>query len=240
MAFKSVPKNFSKPNSEKIFHLYQPMLITLLAFGYDFNIYEKTILHGAAKLYCITLVSVISFATMTCCEAQEISQIWSLLEYSTSVLIILFFKSKMRAFLKKLSEVDVYLRIKRNHYLWVKYRMFVFSAIVWAVRLYYSYLYCKYYSCYRNLLLYILSMLSPLALDLSRVWRCILFDTIRYRLTMLRVRLEENPEVNYYLYVKNNKTLKEDKLKFCLYLYRLLVDLIDLVSPELYASVSKP
>ncbi|CAB3233761.1 unnamed protein product [Arctia plantaginis] len=53
---------------------------------------------------------------------------------------------------------------------------------------------------------------------------------------MLRIRLEENPEHNYYLYVKDCKTIKENKLKFCLYLYRSIADLVDLISPELQVS----
>lgn len=237
------PKNITKvaPNTykTKLFHLYKRMLIILLIFGYDLNFYsEKTIIRRAAKLYCIILVSIISYATMLCCDTREISQIWSLLEYSSSVVIILFFKSQIRPFLQKLSEVDVYLRIRKNHYVWDQYKMYFFTALIWAIRVCYTYLYCNYYSCYTDLSLYLLSMVSPLALDLSRVWRCILFDTIRYRLTMLRVRLEEDPNENFYLYIKNNKTLKEDKFKFGLYLYRTIADLVELVSPELYASVS--
>lgn len=52
--------------------------------------------------------------------------------------------------------------------------------------------------------------------------------------------MEENPGENYYLYVNNNKTLKEDKVKLGLYLYRSIADLLDLISPELNASVSVP
>lgn len=52
--------------------------------------------------------------------------------------------------------------------------------------------------------------------------------------------MEENPGENYYLYVNNNKTLKEDKVKLGLYLYRSIADLLDLISPELNASVSAP
>ncbi|CAG4987627.1 unnamed protein product [Colias eurytheme] len=54
---------------------------------------------------------------------------------------------------------------------------------------------------------------------------------------MLRVRLEEMPESDYYLYVKDMKTLKKDKIPFCLRLYRDIADLLDLILPELHAQI---
>nr|XP_049693339.1 uncharacterized protein LOC126053943 [Helicoverpa armigera] len=64
-----------------------------------------------------------------------------------------------------------------------------------------------------------------------------MFDAVRYRLKVLRIRLEESPECNYYLYVNNNKSIKENKLKFCLFVYRHIADMVDVISPELHASL---
>lgn len=228
-----------RPVNKNIFQLYEPMLITLLIFGYNFDFYnDNFIIKTFAKIYCVILVTIVAYATHVCCDVQDISQIWSLLEYTSSVLIILFFRSQMRLFLQKLCEVDTYLRIRRAHYFWNRPKIFIITFITWTGRVSYTCLYCLYYPCYNDFSMYLVSLLSPIALDLNRVWRCILFDTVRYRLKILRVRLEENPLDNFYLYVMDNKSIKEDKIKFCLKLYRHIADLIDLVSPELHASVS--
>lgn len=222
-----------------IFRLYEPILLALLIFGYNFDFYNKNfIVKTIAKIYCFSLVIIVTYASLACCNSQDVYQVWSPLEYSSSVLIILFFRSKMRLFLEKLSELDVCLRIRRTHYFWDRYKFFFLTFLIWAVRIYYSYFYCSYFTCYSDISLYLVSMLSPLALDLNRVWRCILFETIRYRLKILRVRLQENPKENFYLYIKDNKSIREDKIKFCLKLYRDIADLVEFVSPELHASVS--
>ncbi|XP_045538257.1 uncharacterized protein LOC123721945 [Papilio machaon] len=68
---------------------------------------------------------------------------------------------------------------------------------------------------------------------MNRVWRFILLDTVRYRLKLLRIRLEEDPRCNYYLYVKDMRNYTENKIKFCLHLYRRIADMVDLITPEL-------
>ncbi|KOB69617.1 TPATPA infgustatory receptor 30 [Operophtera brumata] len=82
------------------------------------------------------------------------------------------------------------------------------------------------------------STLSPFALDLNRVWRCILFDTVRYRLKVLRKRLEETPD-NFYLYIKDNKSIREDKIKFCLKLYRDIADLLEFLFMSVTCNLPK-
>ncbi|XP_045484664.1 uncharacterized protein LOC123689293 [Pieris rapae] len=54
---------------------------------------------------------------------------------------------------------------------------------------------------------------------------------------LLRRRLEENPEENYYLYAVKMKTVKEDKIKFCLFIYRQIGNMLDLIQPELHAQM---
>ncbi|CAK1593697.1 unnamed protein product [Parnassius mnemosyne] len=73
-----------------------------------------------------------------------------------------------------------------------------------------------------------------LALDINRVWRFILLDAVRYRLKLLRLKLEEDPKCNYYLYIKDKQSYKENKIRFCLYLYRSMADTMDLITPELF------
>ncbi|XP_045454538.1 uncharacterized protein LOC123663943 [Melitaea cinxia] len=73
--------------------------------------------------------------------------------------------------------------------------------------------------------------------DMNRVWRFLLLDIVRHRLSLLRKRVEESSGVNYYLYATNNKTLKEDKIIFFTNLYRNIVDIADLISPEIHASM---
>ncbi|XP_052744236.1 uncharacterized protein LOC128199304 [Bicyclus anynana] len=80
-----------------------------------------------------------------------------------------------------------------------------------------------------------LSQFASFALDINRVWRFILLETVRYRLCFLRRRLEEVPECNYYLYVSENKTIKKNKMSFCVKLYKSIADIYDLVAPEIHS-----
>ncbi|XP_046972388.1 uncharacterized protein LOC124539108 [Vanessa cardui] len=72
---------------------------------------------------------------------------------------------------------------------------------------------------------------------MNRVWRFLLLDIIRHRLSLLRKRLEEMPGSKYYLYVYDNKTVKSDKIKFFTNLYRDIADLLDMINPEIHASM---
>ncbi|XP_075984937.1 uncharacterized protein LOC142982360 [Anticarsia gemmatalis] len=230
-------KVINNKNYDTIFRFYRPVLIVLLLCGYNYNFYKDTIyLKIGVKSYCILLVSLIIYASIDCCP-EDISQMWSLMEYTCSVLVILFSTSQVEHFFLKLTDIDLYLRINIRHYYQVRYRLLLFTLITWVVRFVYTFLYCSSYACYNVMVLYGIRQYSLLALDLNRVWRCFMFDAIRYRLKILRIRLEESPECNYYLYVKNFKSIKENKMKFCLYMYRSIADLVDLMSPELHASL---
>lgn len=222
--------------ANQLFRLYRPLLIILLICGYDFNIKNGRIFNVSVRLYCCSLVVLVVYSTISCCP-EDLSQYWSLLEYSTSVILILFFRSRTEVFFSMLIEIDCYLRINWRHHIQSLWKLAIFSIITWSVRLSYSLLYCYTYICYNDVFLYVIRQFSLIALDFNRVWRCILFDAVRYRLTILRKRLEESPESDYYLYVKNNKSIREDKIKFCLHLYRSIADLVDVITPELHASV---
>ena len=220
-----------------LFGLYRVFMIILLICGYDFSLIKNTFLNWIVKIYCCSLVVLVIYSSVECCPV-ELSQLWSLLEYSASVIVILFFNSQTETFFAMLMDIDSYLRINKRHHIHSMYKLVIFAIITWTVRVSYTLMYCFTYKCYDNLLLFSIRQFSLVALDFNRVWRCILFDAIRYRLKILRIRLEESPECNYYLYVKNNKSIKEDKIKFCLYMYRSIADLVDMISPELHASVS--
>ncbi|XP_047508588.1 uncharacterized protein LOC125051988, partial [Pieris napi] len=58
-----------------------------------------------------------------------------------------------------------------------------------------------------------------------------------FLIKLLRRRLEEDPEENYYLYAVKMKTVKEDKLKFCLFIYRQIGNMVDLIQPEMHAQM---
>ncbi|XP_050355225.1 uncharacterized protein LOC126776618 [Nymphalis io] len=72
---------------------------------------------------------------------------------------------------------------------------------------------------------------------MNRVWRFLLLDIVRHRLNLLRQRLDEMPGYNYYLYAHDNKTVKTDKIKFFTNLYKDIADIIDLIKPEIHASI---
>lgn len=224
-------------NKQSLFRLYRFVLIVLLICGYDLNFLKGSFVKWLVRLYCCSLVTIIIYSSMICCP-MDLSQIWSLLEYSASVIVILCFDSRTETFFAMLMDIDCYLRINRRHNIHSIYKLIIFSIITWSIRVSYTWMYCYTYKCYNNLCLFVIRQFSLIALDFNRVWRCILFDAVRYRLKILRIRLEETPEYNYYLYVKNNKSIKDDKMKFCLCMYRRIADLVDLISPELHASVS--
>lgn len=214
------------------------MLFLLLICGYNFDYYDRNIYFKIiTRIYCVGLVIISFTATLTCCGAQGISQIWSLIEYTFSVLIILCFKSQVRTFLHKLGDIDRKLRINFRHYRFEKFKAFVCTIIIWIIRIIFTYLYCYTYHCYNNFVIYLVSQFYLICLDANRVWRCILFDIFRYRLKLLRERLEEFPNYNFYLYVINNKTVKVEKLRSLLNIYSDIADSIELVTPELSASV---
>lgn len=218
---------------------YKPMLVLLLLCGYDFKFYNCGVfLKIATKVYCIILIILVSYATMTCCKEDEISQLWSLLEYVTSVVILILCKGGIVTFFQKLHRIDSNLRIYRNHYLHIKRNMVIYTIFVWALRVVYTGVYCMFFSCYVNFTLYLLTQLSLLSLDINRVWRFMLFDMIRYRLRILRLRLEEMPDCNSYFHVQNKKSIKENKFRFCLGVYKKIADVVELISTELSASVS--
>ncbi|XP_052754141.1 uncharacterized protein LOC128201381 [Galleria mellonella] len=100
----------------------------------------------------------------------------------------------------------------------------------------YTTFYCVSHVCYTSLIGYLINQFSLLALDSNRVWRFAIYDEIRHRLKTLRLRLEEG-NTSYYLYVENKKSVKENKIRFCLQLYGNIADTIDIMIPELHASL---
>lgn len=218
---------------------YKILLFVLLLCGYDFDFYNKNKLTKVVvKCYCTAIVLAMIYTTTYCCTVHELPQIWSLIEFCTSVLIILCFKSHTCTFLNRLYNIDIFLRIHRKHYLIEKIKFCFITGAVLFTRIVYTYLSCYLNNCYDIFSFYLISHYCFISLDINRIWRCLLYDVVRYRLKVLRMRIEETPNSDYYLYVKNNKTVKEKKIRFSLFLYRSIADLLDTVSPELSASVS--
>lgn len=219
---------------------YRPILIILQLCGYDFDYYNiNLVLNVLTKAYCASLTCVVVYATIACCSSIQLSHIWSLIEYGTSVVIIACFRSQTKLFLKQLTTLDVYLRISNRSFVLEKCKIFTITAVIFLLRIVYTSIYCSTHHCFNVLIYFLLSQFALVCLDVNRIWRCIVFDAIRYRLKTLRLRIEENPDCNYYLYVKNNKSIRKNKISFCLFLYRTIADLVDLVSPELNVSVSR-
>lgn len=215
------------------------MLIILFITGYNLNVFSnKLIFQICAKFYHTSLITLVVYATVTCCDVSTISPYWSLLEYSSTVLIYFLYKSRIKLFFDKLVTIDIKLRISYKYYERNIILMFLFIFVVWAVRIAYTVYFCFIVSCYRGLTLFIISQFSPMALDLNRVWRFTVFNTVRHRLKVLRKRLEELPASNNYLYVSNNKATKEKKITFCMFMYKNIADTMDIIIPELHSSVS--
>ncbi|XP_073959813.1 uncharacterized protein [Choristoneura fumiferana] len=169
--------------------------------------------------------------------APELSIVWSVIEYTATVAVTLTLNNQIRPYFQKLIDIDTYLRIGTKYYTSTRSKMLICTFILWAIRFFYTVLYSIWFPNYEDLSLFLISQFSLLALDLNRVWRFILLDMTRYRLKMLRRRMEEMKNYNFYCYVSNNKTLKQSRIRFCLDLYKNLADALDTVLPELYASL---
>lgn len=234
------PKSFGKGNLGGL-HQYKPLLILLLFVGYyykfcKFSRQSKIVV----TIYCLFLAFTVIYSALNCCDKQMISTLWSLIEYTFSIIFVLPCKGNMKMFFIKLCKIDQCLRINQKHNYCTKLKLYAFILTVWTVRIAYTTTLClmNKETCYRKISLYLVKQLSLFALDLNRVWRVMLLDMIRYRLKVLRMRLKETPDSIFYLYVHDDKTLKTDKIKFCLQMYRNIADIVDLIHPELFASVS--
>lgn len=236
--FKITTVNFNK-KYHNITYYYKVFHMFLIAFGFNYNFFKfKLFTRLLIKLYCIFLIMIISVATLTCCENQVVAQIWSLLEYVLSTIAILIQDNNISIFFQRLQVLDSYLRIKRQYYYKRKCVNCGIILFVWAVRVVHTTYFCMSYNCYRNLYLFLINLFSLFSLDINRAWRFAMYDEIRYRLGVLRTRLEEDTE-NIYLYVFSNKCVKENKMKFLLNVYKGIADAMDLMIPELHASVSE-
>ncbi|KAG6443546.1 hypothetical protein O3G_MSEX002892 [Manduca sexta] len=234
--YNMIPKIY---NSKARSRCYEAILFILLLCGYNYNYFDKNMFYKiTAKFYCLILVSVMVYTTFACRNTQNWPHIWLLLEYVFSALIILFYRTKMNLFLQKLKLIDMYLRINYRHYNWELWKIIGFTIVLWVLRIGHMYLYCAKDWCYDIFSIFLISQFSTIALDVNGVWRCAIFDIIRYRLKILRIRLEESPENNFYLYVNKNKTLKENKIRLMLFIYRTIADVLAMISPELDATVS--
>ncbi|XP_050676240.1 uncharacterized protein LOC126973132 [Leptidea sinapis] len=60
---------------------------------------------------------------------------------------------------------------------------------------------------------------------------------IGHRIKLLRIRLEEMPEQNIFLYVTKMKGATANKMKMGLSLYRNIADVLDIIKPELNAQM---
>ncbi|XP_063832689.1 uncharacterized protein LOC135081839 [Ostrinia nubilalis] len=232
------PQPIGNMNSQRyLYQLYKPILTLMLICGYNLGFNRNAFTKFVIRVYSVFLIVIISYANMTCCPAQEISFIWPLLEYVVYVMIMLFYKSRMPVYFRKLVEIDTFLRINNRHYYKTRTKIYGLIITMFCIRFAFVTGYCLLHSCYTSAIMFGVYEFSMVALDINRIWRFCIFEEIWYRLKLLRMRIRESPEENYYLYVKDNKMLKENKMRFALYLYQRIADLLDLISPELNASL---
>ncbi|XP_068619820.1 uncharacterized protein [Battus philenor] len=218
-----------------ILHVYKPVLVLLYVCGFDLRIFKlKPVFNALAKFYCVCLLGSILYSCIVCFILDMTYHVWSLLEYGISIVVLMIYDSKLTLFCCKLNEVDNYLRVNRKHYVNYKNKTIFYTIILWIVRIIYCGFYFSVFPCDSKIYFYIVIQFSLLALDMNRVFRFLLLDAVRCRLTLLRLRLEEDPNYNFYLYIKNRRSYKENKMRFCLFLYRTIADMVDLITPELF------
>ncbi|XP_059046898.1 uncharacterized protein LOC131842374 [Achroia grisella] len=230
-------KNIIPIRNRSIIYYFRVPMIILMICGFNYNVFSlrKTI-KNLIKMYTLILVAIVMYATIICCNDQEISQFWSLFEYTSSTIVVLVLKNNVHPFFNKLLKLDPCLRINKTYYISSRNRFIIIIIVIWLIRIVYTAFYCASYICYTSLVAYLINLFSLLALDANRVWRFAIYDEIRHRLKTLRMRLQEY-DANYYLYVLNKKSVKENKMRFCLQLYINIADTIDVMIPELHASL---
>nr|WCC58033.1 gustatory receptor 48 [Papilio xuthus] len=223
-----------KYNYGSVLNVYKHVLILLQITGFDFKVFKlKPAFNIILKIYYICLLICTLYITLVCFLLDLTYHVWTILEYSISIIILMFYKSRLTNFFNEMNKLDVYLRVNRKHYIQHKNRTYIYTIFLWIVRIVYCGFYFTIFSFPKNIFFYIILHLSSFALDMNRVWRFILLDTVRYRLKLLRIRLEEDSTCNNYLYVKDMRSYNESKITFCLHLYRRIADMIDLITPEL-------
>ncbi|KAL4717406.1 hypothetical protein ACJJTC_017293 [Scirpophaga incertulas] len=224
----------NKVNKERkyLIKIFKPILIVMIIFGFNYMSCNRIATRILFSFYSLTLMAVFIYSTVRCCNIRW-SMIWYTLEYTGVVVTLLIYRSKILVYLQKLIHLDTYLRISFHHYYRTRRKQMMIMLIVLMVRLCHTHTYCSYYNCYNHIVLYLIYELSLFGMDFHQVWRFCMFEEIWRRLNLLRRRLEEFPESDIYLYVKNQKTMKENKIKFCFFLYRYIAELLDLISPEL-------
>lgn len=218
---------------------FKPILTLLFICGFNFRVFNLcNNFKILSSIYSTSLIILVTVATVACCAEHNAFQVWSTIEYVFSVAILIFYNSKLSKFSFKLNEIDTYLRVNLKHYSMAKKRTFIITLSLCLIRLSFTVTHCFSYVCYSHIVFFMISQFASFALDINRVWRFVLLETVRYRLCFLRKRLEEMPECNYYMYVDENKTFRKNKMSFCVNLYRSIADIYDLVAPEIHISVS--
>ena len=237
MHFKA--KNNFNIKLNNLLDRYKCFLAILFFCGFNLRVFKLfNRFRILSIIYSVSLIIITTSATIYCCASTNILQTFSLFEYILSVFILMIYNSKITIFSFKLHKIDIYLRINFNHYFSIRKKIVITIILLWIIRICYTSIHCLSYNCSIHLIVFILSLFAPFSLDLNRVWRFVVLDIVYHRLSLLRKRLEETTECNYYLYTNKNKIIKEDKIKFCINLYRSIADITDLISPELHASVS--
>lgn len=233
-------KNFNENNSNKYMtNYYKLVLIVMYIFGFNFKAFKLfNRFNVLSVIYSLCLIIFTSLATIYSNENFNFLHIWSLFEYISCVLILVIYNSKLNEFSAKLSNIDTHLKVNYKYYFRSKVKLYLIILIVWVTRICFMTIHCMGINCFTIFSLFLTSLFALFALDMNRVWRFFLLDIVRYRLSLLRKRLEKTSGVIYYLYTTNNETLRKNKIKFFTKMYRDIADIADLISPEVHASVS--
>ncbi|VVC95036.1 unnamed protein product, partial [Leptidea sinapis] len=218
---------FTKSNHSTLC-IYKPFLIAMFICGYNYRIFKFNFMFRILSyFYSIILLIIISYSTFMCCNVfTNISQLFSLLEFVSSVLVVMIYSSKLILFFNKLGSIDSILRINTRVYVSHRNSAIIVAILLWLMRISFTLLHCLSYNCYTRdkLILFLINILSSFALDVTRVWRYTLLKMIGHRIKLLRIRLEEMPEQNIFLYVTKMKGVTANKMKMGLSLYRNIAD----------------
>lgn len=233
-------KNLNENNSHKnITKRYKLVLIVMYIFGFNFKAFKFfNRFKVLSVIYSLCLIIFTFLATIYSNENFNFLHIWSLVEYIFYVLIFIIYNSRLNEFSAKLSNIDIRLKVNYAHYFRSKIIFYLTILVVWVTRISFMTIYCMGFKCFTIFSLFLTNVFALFALDMNRVWRVLLLDIVRYRLSLLRKRLEKTSGVNYYLYETNNETSRKNKIKFFTKMYRGIADIADLISPEIHASVS--
>lgn len=173
------------------------MLLQFL-FGYDHGFLELSskIFKYIIKFICIIISISISMFILNSVNTMKYTRIFwyylYVLEYFTTVIVVMVMKPNLSTFFKSFNNIDAILNFKRNHYTGLQIIIFIVTMLAISSRISIGYFYCASFpqKCKPTITVYFFSLIPMLAIDFHRVLIFVICYIIYLRLRKLRIKAE--------------------------------------------------